>query len=256
MIFLKDELAVENLKKAGTILADCLSLLSLQVQPGITGLQLNKLAEEYVKDHGATLPCKGYNGFPESICLSVNSGAVHCIPTKDFLKEGDVVKLDIVVNYNGWNADSAITCIVSPARKEDEKLVQVTQEALYLGLQQAIEGKKVSDITNAIFAYGKASNVGIIKEFCGHGIGKSIHENPSISNVPRSDGKDFLLVAGMELAIEPIFCAGKADIYYNPKEWPTFMMDGNRVAHFEHSLLVNPFPNPPLILTKRNNEII
>ena len=252
MIYLKSAEHIELIKKAGTILADCLSFLSLQVQPGVTGLQIDAMAEQFIVERDGYPSCKGYRGYPNSICISVNAGAVHCIPNNKPFLSGDVVKLDLVVDYNGWKADSAITVLVPPVKPEVRKLAETTYTAMLEGISVAIEGNKVSDITKAI--YGAKNEFGVIREFCGHGIGKDIHEAPQISNVP-VDKKDFLLVAGMVLCIEPIMCIGDPAIFYDPKQWDTWVLSGNPVCHFEHTLVVNPFPIPPTVLTKRNNEI-
>lgn len=253
IITLKNSEQVELIKKAGTILADCLSFLSSQVQPGVTGLQIDKLADDYINSFGGTAACKGYEKYPSSICISVNANAVHCIPDNKPFLPGDVVKLDLVVDYYGWKADSAITVLIPPVKPEVRKLAETTYTAMLRGIEQAKEGNTVQSISKAI--YGARGDFGVIKEFCGHGIGKVIHEAPKISNV-LNDKNDALLVAGMVLCIEPIFCIGDPAIYHNPKEWNTWVFSGQTVAHFEHTLLVNPAPLPPTVLTLRNNENI
>jgi methionyl aminopeptidase len=253
VITLKNSEHIEQIKKAGVILSDCLSFLSSQVQPGVTGLQIDKMAEDFVTSFGGTAACKGYDGYPASICISVNANAVHCIPNNTPFQPGDVVKLDLVVDYNGWKADSAITVLIPPVKPEVRKLTENTYLAMLDGIRACIEGNTVQDISKAIYAARNDS--GVIREFCGHGIGKNIHEAPKISNVSE-DKNDTLLVAGMILCIEPIFCIGDPTIYHKPKEWNTWMFSGQPVAHFEHTILVNPAPLPPTILTLRKNENI
>jgi methionyl aminopeptidase len=252
MIFLKNSEHIESIKKAGTILSDCLSFLSLQVKPGVTGLQLDKLAEDFIRAQGGIPTCLNYRGFPNSVCISVNSGAVHCIPNNKTIKEGDVVKLDLVVNYKGWNADSALTVLVPPVQSEVRKLAETTYTAMLLGVGQAIEGNRVSDISKAI--YEARNEFGVIKEFCGHGIGRDIHEAPQISNVSTKKEKDDLLVAGMVLCIEPIMCIGDPSIFYDPKQWDTWVLSGNIVSHWEHTVLIKPNGELPEILTLRKEE--
>jgi len=221
------------------------------IVPGKTGIEVDKITEEYVRSLGGTCACKNYNGYPANICINVNSAAVHSIPNNKPFKISDIVKLDLVVDYNGWKADSAISVLIPPVKPEVRTLAETTYTALLAGIGASIEGNMVSDITNAIYA--ARGNCGVVKEFCGHGIGKNIHEAPQISNVP-TDKKDSLLIAGEILCIEPIFCIGDPAIFYDPKQWDTWVLSGNFVAHFEHTLIINPAPLPPTVLTLRNNE--
>jgi len=252
-ITLKTPEQIELIKKAGVILSDCLSFLSSQVQPGITGLQIDKLGDDFVQSFGATAACKGYDGFPNGICISVNSGAVHCVPNDIPFKPGDVVKLDMVVDYKGWKADSALTVLVPPVRPEVRKLAENTYTAMRNGIRAALEGNTVQDISKAVYAARNES--GVIQPFTGHGIGSNIHEGPAIPNYVAAD-KNALLVAGMVLCIEPIFCIGEPAIYHKKGEWNTWMLSGQPVCHFEHTIVVNPAGQPPTILTLRNNENI
>jgi len=225
--------------------------LSSQVQPGITGLQIDKLADDYIQSFGGTAACKGYDGYPAAICISVNSKAVHCIPNDKPFQPGDVVKLDLVVDYHGWKADSAITVLVPPVRPEVRALAESTYTAMKQGILACIEGKTVQSVSAAIYA--SRGNFGVIREFTGHGIGKEIHERPQIPNYVESKANS-LLVAGMVLCIEPIFCIGEPAIYHKKGEWDTWMFSGQPVAHFEHTIVVNPAPQLPTVLTLRNNE--
>jgi methionyl aminopeptidase len=252
LITIKSAEQIELIKKAGTILADCLSFLSLQAKPGVTGIQIDQMADEFIRSRGGTAACKNFEGFPAAMCISINSGAVHNIPTNKPFLDGDVVKLDLVVDYNGFKADSAITVLIPPVKTEVRMLAETTYTAMLDGIEQAVEGKTVLDISQAIFNASKGK-CGVIREFTGHGIGKNIHEGPSIPNVVIKE-KNALIVAGQVLCIEPIFCTGDPAIYYRPKEWNTWMLDGGLVSHWEHTLVVNPFPLPPTVLTKRSNE--
>ncbi len=252
-ITLKTPDQIELITKAGAILSDCLSFLSSQVQPGMTGLQIDKLGDDFVRSFGATAACKGYMGFPNGICISVNSGAVHCIPNSTPFQPGDVVKLDMVVDYKGWKADSALTVLVPPVRPEVRKLAENTYSAMRDGIRAALEGNTVQDISRAIYAARNES--GVIQQFTGHGIGTSIHEGPAIPSIPVPE-KNATLVSGMILCIEPIFCIGEPNIYHKKGEWNTWMLTGQPVAHFEHTIAINPAGQPPTILTLRNNENI
>ena len=251
-IFLKSESNIVEIKKAATILSDCLSFLSLQVKPGVTGLQIDKLAEEFVRSYGGTLPCNGYKGYPANICISTNQFAVHCIPNNIPFVEGDVVKLDLVVGYNSWNSDSAITVLVPPVKPEVQRLAETTYQAMLKGIEKAIDGNKVSDISKAI--YETRNEYSVVKEFCGHGIGfKEIHEDPKISNVPTNDNT--LLCAGMTCCIEPIFSLGKPDVHIQAGDWNTWTLDNSIIAHWEHTILIRPDGLPPEILTRRSDEL-
>lgn len=256
LITIKNNEQLELIKKAGAITSDCLSFLSFQVQPGMTGVRLDKLADDFVQSFGGTCACKGYQGYPASICISVNSQAVHCVPSNDAFKPGDVVKLDLVVDYNGWKADSALTVMIPPVRPEVVKLVESTYSAMLDGIRMTKEGNRVLDISSAIYAARNDSSksYGVVKPFTGHGIGKNIHEAPQIPNYPRKDQPNTLLVAGMVVCIEPIFTLGSPDIYHNPKEWNTWTFDGSTVSHWEHTVLITS--DKPEILTLRNNEKI
>jgi len=254
IITLKTSEQIDLITKAATITSDCLSFLSLQVKPGATSKQLDMLANDFIMARGGTAACKGYQDFPAAICISVNSQAVHCIPDDTPFKEGDVVKLDLVVDYKGWKADSALTVLIPPVKPEIQKLVQNTYQAMINGIRQCVEGNTVQDISKAIYA--TRGDCGVIREFTGHGIGKEIHEAPQIRNYVNDNQSTPVLVAGMVLCIEPIFCIGDPAIYHKKGEWNTWMFSGNSAAHFEHSILINPFPQHPTILTLRKNEVI
>lgn len=253
LILLKSPEHIELIKKAGEITANTLSFLSSFVIPGRTGIEIDKIAEDYIRSMGGIPSCKGYQGYPANICLSIGSQAVHCIPTDKPILPGQVVKIDLVVGFKGWNADSAITVLVPPVKPEVRKLAETTYTAMLRGISACIEGNTVQSISQAI--YDARGDCGVISQFTGHGIGKDIHEAPQIPNYVVKE-KNSLLVAGQILCIEPIFCIGDPAIYYNAKEWNTWMLSGQPVCHFEHTLLVNPAPLPPTILTLRNNENI
>jgi len=252
-ITLKTPEQIELITKAAVILSDCLSFLSSRVQPGVTGLEIDKLGDDFVQSFGATAACKGYDGFPNGMCISVNSGAVHCVPNNTPFRPGDVIKLDMVVDYKGWKADSAITVLIPPVTPEIRTLTENTYSAMRDGIRAALEGNTVQDVSRAIYAARNES--GVIQPFTGHGIGSSIHEAPGIPNYVAPE-KNALIVAGMVLCIEPIFCIGDPAIYHQKGQWNTWMLSGKVAAHFEHTILVNPAGQPPTILTLRNNETI
>jgi methionyl aminopeptidase len=251
MILIKNSEQIELIKKAAIIAADTLSLLSSFVMPGKTGLEIDALAEQYIRDNGGIPSCKNYNGFPYSLCYARNNFGVHCFPDNEPIQEGDLVKLDLVVSYQGWNADTAISLIVPPAKKGDVNLCYNTYRALQLGILQAKVGNRVTDISKAIF--DARNGCGIVKMFTGHGIGRNIHEGPSIPNYVVEE-KDALLVENMVICIEPIFTAGDGSIYYKEGTWPTYTLDGSRLVHFEHTILITE--KGPEILTLRKDEAL
>jgi methionyl aminopeptidase len=231
-----------------------LSSLSFYLKPGVTTKYIDGVIEQMIKELGGTTPCKGYvhgtlPAYPSASCISVNEEAVHCVPSNRVIKEGDVVKVDLVVGFNGWNADTARTYLIPPVKPEVQKFVETTYMALWKGIGQAVDGRKVVDISKAVF--DARNNYGVVSQFCGHGIGRNIHEDPKISNVP-NDGNNTLLCSGMTICIEPIFTLGKPDVYIKEGDWNTHTLDGSPVSHFEHTLLVTP--TKPEILTLREEE--
>lgn len=253
-IYLKNSEQIELIKKAGEITANTLSLLSSFVAPGKTGLELDKLAEDYIRSMGAIPATIGYRGYKHTICLGVNSQCVHCPPTTSIIKEGDLVKLDLVVSFQGWHSDSAITILVPPTRPEVEKFVETTRRALWRGIRAVKEGAFVGGVSEAIFKEANSNNYGVVAPFTGHGIGKSIHEAPQIPNIPNQRTNGSMLISGETICIEPIFTMSPdASIYYNDKQWDTWTLNGHLAAHWEHTILVTE--NGFEVLTLRKGEI-
>jgi methionyl aminopeptidase len=253
-IFLKTEEHIENIRRAGKIASTILSALSHYMTPGVTTKYIDGVVEQMIKEMGGTAPCKGYThgnlpAYPAASCISINAQAVHCLPSDLIIKEGDVVKIDLVVGFNGWNADTARTYLIPPVRPEVQKFVETTYLALWKGIGQAIDGRKVVDISKAVF--DARNNYGVVSQFCGHGIGKSIHEDPKISNIPR-EGDNTLLCAGMVICVEPIFTLGKPDVYIKEGDWNTYTLDGSLVSHFEHTCIITE--GKPEIVTLREEE--
>ena len=253
MIYLKTEEQLKYLVKAGNILSECLSFLSLQVKPGVTGLQIDKMAEDFVRSYeGASCACKGYQGYPANICISLNAFAVHGIPDNKLFCEGDIVKLDLVIDYLGFKCDSAVTILIPPVKPEVQRLATIGVEALKMGILAAKEGSRVSDITQAVFNTVNGTGFSLCKEFVGHGIGTSIHEAPQVPCIPANKPSP-LLVSGMVLAIEPIVIASTNNaVYYKSGSWPTWSLVGANVVHNEHSVLITE--KEPKILTLRKEE--
>jgi methionyl aminopeptidase len=248
---------IEFLKKAGEINAKTLSLLPSFIVPGITTKSIDLKAEEIIRDLGGIPASKNYiHGtlppYPGSICININEEAVHNYGSDRVVKEGDVVKLDLVVDFQGWKTDSAVTILVPPVKSEVHSFVETCYLSMWQGIKQAREGNKINDIGKAIEEFVKPHGFGISKQFIGHGIGRSIHEDPQVPSF-YSREKDQLICSGMVIAVEPIlFTTLDSDCII--EGWNTRSKTGCLVSHFEHSLLITPDGKPPKILTLRKEE--
>ena len=251
MILIKSKKEIDYIRESCRIVAETLQLLKANVKPGITTLELDKIAEDYIRSNNALPAFKGYSqggapGFPGSICSSVDDEVVHGIPSSKTLKVGEIVSLDIGVLKNGFFGDAALTVAVGNISDDKTKLMEVTERSLQLGIEQAIAGNKVHDISNAVQVYVEANGFSIVRDLCGHGVGKFLHEDPSIPNFGRK-GTGPKLKNGMTLAIEPMVNAGKYDVITAKDGWTIITADGSTSAHFEHTILINN--NLPEILT-------
>lgn len=251
MILIKSKKEIDYIRESCRIVAETLQLLKAKVKPGITTLELDKIAEDYIRSNNALPAFKGYSqggapGFPGSICSSVDDEVVHGIPSSRTLKVGEIVSLDIGVLKNGFFGDAALTVAVGNISDDKTKLMEVTERSLQLGIEQAIAGNKVHDISNAVQVYVEANGFSIVRDLCGHGVGKFLHEDPSIPNFGRK-GTGPKLKNGMTLAIEPMVNAGKYDVITAKDGWTIITADGSTSAHFEHTILINN--NLPEILT-------
>jgi len=251
VILIKSKKEIDYIRESCRIVAETLQLLKSNVKPGITTLELDKIAEDYIRSNNAVPAFKGYSqggapGFPGSVCSSVDDEVVHGIPGSRILKEGEIVSVDIGVLKNGFFGDAALTVAVGNISDEKKKLMDVTECSLQLGIEQAIAGNKVHDISNAVQVYVEANGFSIVRDLCGHGVGKFLHEDPSIPNFGRK-GTGPKLKNGMTLAIEPMVNAGKYDVITAKDGWTILTADGSTSAHFEHTILINN--NSPEILT-------
>ena len=242
-IFLKTEDEIELMRQANQLVGKTLGELGKHIRPGITTLALDKIADEFIRDHGAVPTFKGfpnpYGGpFPASICTSVNDVVVHGVPNQEtVLKEGDVISIDCGTLLNGFNGDSCYTFRVGEVSEEVERLLRITREALYLGIEQAVAGRHVGDISFAVQSHCEEAGYGVVRELTGHGIGREMHEDPQVPNYGRR-GNGVMLKAGMCIAIEPMITMGKRDIYLKPDRWSVCTRDGKPSAHFEHTIVV------------------
>jgi methionyl aminopeptidase len=217
--------------------------LAKHIKPGVTTLQLDKIADEFIRDNGAVPTFKGfpnpYGGpFPASICTSVNDVVVHGVPNeKTVLKEGDIISVDCGTLLNGFNGDSCYTFCVGEVSDEVKRLLRTTKDSLYKGIEQAVAGNHVGDISAAVQNYCEAQGYGVVRELTGHGIGREMHEDPAIPNFGRR-GNGVMLKAGMCIAIEPMITMGKRDIYLLQDRWSVCTQDQKPAAHFEHTVVV------------------
>ncbi len=238
MITIKSQREIELMRKAGRIVALAHQEVAKNIKPGISTLELDQIVEKVIRDNDAIPSFKGYNGFPGSICASVNEVVVHGIPSSNtILKNGDIIAVDIGANYKGYHGDSAWTYAVGTISEEDQKLMNVTKEALYQGLNAVKATAHLSDISNSIGTYATSFGYGVVEEFTGHGIGSHLHEDPAIPNF----GKPHLgpvLKAGMTLAIEPMINIGTKRVKVLQDNWTTITCDKKKSAHYEHTILV------------------
>jgi methionyl aminopeptidase len=247
MILLKSPQELAKMEVANRIVAEVLAGVKERVQPGIETRELDELAEEMCRRHQVAPAFKGYRGYPRSICISVNDEIVHGIPGARQIKAGDLVSLDFGVKHQGYYGDAALTVAVGEVDPRSRELLEVTEKSLYAGIDQARVGMRLSDISHAVQTVVEGAGFGVIREFVGHGIGRSLHEDPQIPNFG-PPGRGPLLQAGMTLAIEPMTSMGAWQVKILPDGWTAVTQDGSRAAHFEHTVAVTA--NGPLILSK------
>jgi methionyl aminopeptidase len=246
MIIRKSEREIEAMARAGRVVADALALLGENMRPGITTEELDRLAEEYIRSQGGAPTFKGYHGFPASICTSPNSMVVHGIPGAYRIEDGDVISVDAGVTLRGFVADSAYTFAVGTIDDDAQRLLDVGQAALEAGIEQARAGNHIGDISAAVQRTTEEAGFSVVKSLVGHGIGRSMHEEPQIPNWGEP-GRGPLLAPGMTLAIEPMINAGSADVFVAEDRWSISTDDGSLSAHFEHTVAVTEAE--PRILT-------
>lgn len=237
MISIKSDYEISLMRIAGNIVYQTHQYLKPFIKPGITTKELDKLAHDFIISKDAYPSCLGYEGYPASICISVNEEVVHGIPSKRKLRNGDIVKLDICACYKGYHGDSAWSYAVGDISDEKKYLLKHTEESLYEGLKQVREGARIGDISNAVENCAKKYKLGVVKELTGHGIGSELHEDPDVPNYGKK-GTGPLLKAGMVIAIEPMLNLGTADVYLLDDDWTIITQDDKPSAHFEHTVLV------------------
>lgn len=237
MINIRSEKEIEYLKIAGHIVYETHNYLKKYIKPGITTQKLDELGEKFIRSMGATPSFKGYDGFPNALCISVNEEVVHGIPSKRVLKDGDIVTLDIGACYKGYHGDSAWTYKVGKIDKQKEYLMEHTEKSLYEGLKMVKPGNRIGDISSSIEEYALKHNLGVVKELVGHGVGTSVHEDPEVPNYGKK-GTGPMLKVGMVIAIEPMLTLGSPNIVMLENNWTIETEDYSPSAHFEHTVVV------------------
>ena len=251
MILIKSKKEIDFISESCSIVAKTLDLVKKHIKPGITTNELNLIAEDFILSQNARAAFKGYkqgdsNPFPSALCTSVNNEVVHGIPGKRKLESGDIISIDVGVEKNGYYGDSAVTCAVGEITDDVKKLMEVTEKSLYLGIEQAVRNNRVQDISFAVQCYVEANGFSVVRELTGHGVGRRLHEDPSIPNFG-SKGRGAKLKDGMTLAIEPMVNLGTYDVIVGYDGWTVMTKDGKQSAHFEHTILINN--KSPEILT-------
>lgn len=246
MIILKNEIEIDLMRKAGRIVGETLNLLGEKVRPGITTAELDKIAEEFITKHGAKPSFKGLYGFPASLCISVNEQVVHGIPGKYKLKDGDIVSVDCGVLLNGFHGDAARTFAVGNVTEEVKKLISVTEECFFKGIEKAVVGNRLTDISHEIQQYVEANGFSVVRDYVGHGIGRKVHEDPEVPNFGRP-GRGPKLMSGMVLAIEPMVNIGSYHVETLDDDWTVVTADRKYSAHYENTVAI--LPDGPEILT-------
>ena len=251
MIYIKTQKEIDFIRESCRIVAETLRLVKSNVKVGVTTFELDRIAEDYIRSNNAIPAFKGYSqgglpGFPGSVCTSINDAVVHGIPGQVKLEEGDIISLDVGVLKKNYYGDAAITVAVGKISDEKKKLLEVTEKSLQLGIEQAKNGNRVHDISAAVQDYVEQNGFSIVRDLCGHGVGKFLHEDPAVPNFGKR-GTGSKLKRGMTIAIEPMVNAGGYEVITSPDGWTVITADGSPSAHFEHTILI--LDNSPEILT-------
>ncbi|AFQ44785.1 type I methionyl aminopeptidase [Desulfosporosinus meridiei] len=249
MVIIKTEKEIGYMAEAGKILTACHREIRSIIRPGITTLEIDEFAENFIRSHSATPEQKGYKGYPYATCASVNDEICHGFPTKKPLKDGDIVKIDMVVNLKGWLADSAWTYSVGQISQEAERLLKVTKECLYLGIEASIIGNRIGDISHSIQTHAESEGFSVVRDFMGHGIGQIMHEDLQVPHYGRPHRGERLR-EGMVFTIEPMINIGRFHLKIDSNRWTARTIDGRLSAQYEHTIAVTK--DKPLILTEQD----
>ncbi|HBA02588.1 type I methionyl aminopeptidase [Clostridium sp. UBA871] len=237
MMNIKSDTELEYMRSAGKVVADTLAMIQKVIKPGITTAEIDKLAEEFILAQGAIPSFKGYGGFPGSICASVNDVVIHGIPNNTVLVEGDIISVDCGAILNGYHGDAARTFPVGNISKEAQHLIDVTKESFFKGIEKAVVGNRLTDISAAIQKHAESFGYSVVRDFVGHGIGTSMHEDPQVPNYGTA-GKGPKLVHGVVLAIEPMINMGNYKVKIKPDGWTVVTSDGKLSAHYENTIAI------------------
>lgn len=250
MIILKNNNEIRKMMEAGKIVEEALLLMEANIRPGISTLQLDQLAEEFITKQGAVPSFKGYGGFPGSICASVNDVVIHGIPSKEvILKDGDIISIDMGAEINRYHGDAARTFMVGEVSQEAKDLIRVTEESFFKGVEAFLVGNRLGDISNAIESHIVAAGFGVVKDFVGHGIGRNLHEQPNVPNYGKA-GFGPVLREGMVLAIEPMVNVGSYEVKVLKDRWTVKTKDGSLSAHYENTVALTDQGPQLLTLTR------
>jgi len=253
VIIRKSAQEIEGMARAGELVAETLALVGEHLEPGVSMLELDRIADEHIAARGGHPTSKGYKGFPAALCLSPNAMVVHGIPTAYRAEEGDVISVDLGVTLDGLVADSAVTLPVGEIDPEAQRLLDVCQEALAAGIEQARVGNRLSDISHAVQEVVEGAGFSVVRSLVGHGVGRSYHEDPQIPNYG-PPGRGPLLQEGMTLAIEPMITAGRPEVYVHDDDWSISSVDASLAAHFEHTVAITA--EGPRVLTRAGAALL
>lgn len=237
MIYYKSNAEVELIRQSCVLVNDAIAHVAALIKPGISTLELNDKAEKYITDHGSVPNFKNYHGFPFACCISVNDAVVHGFPTRDELKEGDVISIDCGALKKGYHGDSAYTFALGEISDEVKQLLRTTKESLYKGIEKAVVGNRIGDISFAVQEYTEAHGYGVVRELVGHGLGKELHEDPQVPNYGKR-GKGSKLQDGLVIAIEPMINMGGREVFTDKDGWTVRTADKKPAAHYEHTVCV------------------
>lgn len=251
MVTIKSKSEIEKMKVAGIVTYGALKAVKEAVKPGVTTIELDRIAEKYIRAQGCTPGFKGYGGFPSSICASVNDEIIHGFPDNRVLKEGDIISVDVGAVYKGYNGDAARTFPVGKVSEEAQRLIDVTRESFFEGLRNIKEGYRIHDISAAIQKHVEKNGYSVLRGYCGHGVGIEMHEDPEVPNYVTSS-RGIRLKAGMCIAVEPMVCQFDHSVYIGDNDWTVITKDGGLTAHYENSVLVTN--GEPYLLTLPTGE--
>lgn len=246
MVNIKSKTEIEKMKIAGRITFEALERVREAVKPGVTTMELDRIAEQYIRSQNCTPSFKNYGGFPGSVCASVNDVVIHGFPNKKPLQEGDIISIDVGACYQGYHGDAARTFPVGKISPEAQKLIDVTKQSFFEAIAFAKEGFRVSDISKAVQDYAESFGFGVLRDYCGHGVGRNLHEDPDVPNYVSSQ-RGIRLRPGMCLAIEPMITQGDYHYYVEDDDWTVRTKDGGLAAHYENSVLITD--GEPYLLT-------